>query len=696
MNTRKLNLIALAVIFALLNTTPLTLAAKPAPATQPETPIPRTILAFYNPNPHNDPFFTDIHQAAEVVLNHLGLKVVFWSITAPLPDDTIMTDVRGILTWFNGHGIVKNPQQYCSWLNTQMQQGIKLVMLGHFGFTQSNQDPFIPECKAMFKSLGAEFLGEYSNDTYFFNIEFQDKQMTGFEHHINLADRLTYSLIKVTDPAVKPHLKINRADLDDSSSALVFTSPQGGFVYDSYVLKEDVNLGKRHWIINPFAFFATAFDTQGLPKPDTNTINGTRIFYNHIDGDSPFNISHIDGKSFSIEIILEEIYKKYTSIPITTTLVTAYLDLEQYKTERIDKIYQTIFSLPHIEPASHGHAHPFNWKKGVLAFKIPGYEFTPKSEMLTSYLRITLLLQKLNIPKKIRLFTWTGDCFPSHEHITAVDQLRIQNINGGDSRFDRQYDSYAYVAPLGMLKNNALQVYASNSNEYTYTNKWTGPFYGFKLLKETLANTESPVRIKPINIYYHYYSGENTAALIALKENYEYALSQEIFPIQTSAYPPIVHDFFDTKIFKLPGGDLISNKGALRTIRYDNETRNVDMSRSTGVIGFKHYQGSLYVSLDETTQHRIFLTEKKQDHPYVIDASFDVKNFTDNNGTISFLKKGWHKSKIRLGGLVPQRDYRVTTPNESINATATDEGVLEINFKTAENEKDSTPVRITY
>ena len=117
--------------------------------------------------------------------------------------------------------------------------------------------------------------------------------------------------------------------------------------------------------------------------------------------------------------------------------------------------------------------------------------------------------------KKVRTFFWTGNCEPTPAAVKLCQELGIDNINGGDSIFDRKNPSYTSLAPLGVEVGGYRQIYAPNSNENIYTNEWHGPYYGFKFVLETFGNTESPVRIKPINIYYHYYSGERWAALNA-------------------------------------------------------------------------------------------------------------------------------------------------------------------------------------
>ena len=95
-------------------------------------------------------------------------------------------------------------------------------------------------------------------------------------------------------------------------------------------------------------------------------------------------------------------------------------------------------------------------------------------------------------------------------------------MNGGDSRLDGEYPSYHYVAPLYRQHEGFYQIHSSNSNENTYTNLWSGPFGGYVNAIQTFANTDSPRRILPVNVYYHFYSGERQAALEALRIVYNW------------------------------------------------------------------------------------------------------------------------------------------------------------------------------
>lgn len=663
---------------------------------RPPAEIARTILAFYDPKVHKDIYFTNIHQSAEVVLNHLGLKVRYRSILEPLPDQNQMKNVRGILTWFTNPDAVPDPNTYCHWLKKQMEGGIKLAILGHFGVLKEKNAGLSPACQAMFNTLGGRYGAEYFENPYFLKVVTLDPSMVAFERKLSLTEGLTYALIKPTGrPDTHVYLEIARTDLGDSASSLVFTTDRGGYAHTSFVIYENHEIDRRQWRLNPFAFFAEAYDVTHLPKIDTTTINGKRIFYSHIDGDGIFNISNIDKRSFSGEIIYENIIKKYRGVPITASLITGYFDLKRFHTERTKQLYRKIFSLSHVAPASHSYAHPLKWSKKTLALDIPGYEFDAQTEILGSVIMMRKLLATLRIPKPTTLFLWTGDCLPDASEIRNASRFDLLNMNGGDSRFDRRYNSYSYLFPLGILRKGLLQVYSSGANENVYTNLWQGPYYGYRLVTETFQNTETPIRIKPINVYYHFYSGEHQASLTALKKVYDFALAQDIFPIVAGTYPKIVSDFFDAKIYKISNGYKFIHHGWVRTVRYDHTTKNVDIARSKGVLGFNHYQDSLYVFLNEGTEHEIVLTEKQPATPYVISASFEIKDFKGCQDQVTFRKKGWYRSQLTLGGLRKNRTYLVKTDGESIQSRTNDQGILDVAFSSAENDGPFRQTRIS-
>lgn len=236
--------------------------------------------------------------------------------------------------------------------------------------------------------------------------------------------------------------------------------------------------------------------------------------------------------------------------------------------------------------------------------------------------------------KKAKLIQWSGDTSPFEAALKATREGGFYNINGGDSRFDREYPSYASVAPIGLHLGNELQIYSSNSNENTYTNLWTGRFFGFRYLQTTVQNTETPIRILPFNIYFHIYSGQKLASLNAVRENLEFARSQKIIPITTSHYTAIANGFYTSQISKLGDNEWsISNRGALGTLRFDNaEAMSVDFSASKGVWGQDYANNSLYIHLDPgVAETNIKLKNNKKPNslpiettPYLVDSRWEI------------------------------------------------------------------------
>jgi hypothetical protein len=392
---------------------------------------------------------------------------------------------------------------------------------------------------------------------------------------------------------------------------------------------------------------------------------------------------------------LDEILKKYDDIPHSVSIITGYLDIPEYQSGRATALYSKLFSLENVEPAAHGHAHPLVWKKGTVAVQVPDYDFDPKYEIQGSVTRVRELLKSLGINKPVNLFFWTGDCLPTAEQLSMAREFDLLHINGGDSRFDRIFDSYAFLSPNGLNRSGERQIYASFPNENVFTNLWKGPFYGFRDIVESFRNTESPVRLKALDIYYHFYSGERMAALRALSLAFEYALSQKVFPVFESEYVLMARDFFDSRLSILAGnGFRIENAGKVRTIRFDGTTQNLDLKRSAGVIGFLHYQGSLYVHLDDSLAHDVYLTDNNPSRPFIEEASFYVSDFVVSKNKIRFYKKGWRDSTAVLGGFLPSRIYKVIAGSEVQTLTADPAGRLTMTFAKSEGSGAEVEVKI--
>ena len=199
----------------------------------------------------------------------------------------------------------------------------------------------------------------------------------------------------------------------------------------------------------------------------------------------------------------------------------------------------------------------------------------------------------------------------------------------------------------------AWQVYASNSNENTYTDLWTDRFFAFKFLTATLKNTESPRRVTAHNIYYHMYSGEKLPSLTAVLENYRYAATQELAPITASAYAAVVDGFHTATITELgPREWRVDHRDGLQTIRFDDlSTPWVDFARSSGVLGQRVHQGSLYVALDPAVSSPVIaLTRVPSAQPYLVHARWLVSHLQAGNSGFSFRATRVRAGCVRVAG----------------------------------------------
>jgi len=662
------------------------------------TPIARKILALYEPFPNvvDEIYQSEIHRHAEVILNHLGLDVIYHRIDKPLPSNLAARGYRGIVSWFSNGSAAPDADTYCDWLSQQMSDGVKWIPLQRTGILQKNKSRLSQTCQKTMQQLGVSYGGETTHDPLYLEIVKKDSPMVEFERPLSLTEDLYYVRLKPVTPAsIKPYLILRRTDIDDSESPLVFTSPKGGFAYAGFVLYENRQFNKMKWRINPFAFFNEALGLNGLPKPDTTTLNGRRLFMTHVDGDGLFNASQINRELYAGDEILT-LVKKYSLLPFSLSIITGYLEMPEFNSPRIDTLYTDLLNAPNVEIASHGHAHPLIWAKNTFALDVPNYRYSAEFEVKGSIEKLRELLKRLAIDKPVTAFFWTGDCLPSEQQTQLAEDAGVLNINGGDSSFDAaNYDSYAFLTPIGVLRGQTRQIYAATANENVYTDLWRARFYGYRDAIQSFRNTEAPVRIKPIDIYYHYYSGERQASMAALNEAYTYAISQPIQPVFVSEYIRIAQDFFSTQLEHLPdGGFRIVNRGQLKTIRFDDTTQVVDLTRSSGVLGFNHSQGSLYVHLDQNSEHVLYLTTLPQTQPFLSNASFNISQWQNKHGEIHFYKKSWINPQAVFGGLKPNRLYEIHEGKRVSKTLSNTQGVLTVGFSVIEKSTSPSEVLI--
>jgi hypothetical protein len=726
-------------------------AAYAAPA---ERVIPRTIIALYDSaeGPWVDTF---IHRMAEKPLNHLGLIVEPHDIHEPLPDLRGRADVRGILTWWQGES-VPDPVEYLTWAGNAISTGMRFVILEETGVQSGSQGPSSADnmLADFLRQLGLRHREQSYDLSFTARAVVKDPGMVEYERRLPVGMPL-YDAMQRIDNSTRSYLSVEQPG-SSVLADLVITGPRGSYVAPDYTHHLVPENGFRQWYLNPFAFFREAFATDDLPKPDITTIAGRRIYYSHIDGDGWRSITEVQPyhsrKDRAIDVLIDTVFKAFPNLPVTLAPVAGDLDPAWCGDAPAQDAARRAFALPNVEPATHTYSHPFTWN--TYAFGQPegepvgeGHCFgkpastdaraTDASKHAHSdgqdraYLTLPFDMEReaegsaryiesfLPPGKCVTLLQWSGDTTPFPEMLRNLERKGIKNINGGDARFDTKFPSVAWVSPVGRVTPGGLQVYASASNENTYTTNWTDHFYGFRDLPQNLERTEAPLRLLPINVYYHVYSGEKLASLNALLFSLRYAEQQEIAPITTTAYVDIARGFYTAQFVEIaPRTWRVVRRGALQTLRFDvAPVTGVDLSRSSGILGWRQHGNSLYVALDPVVPEPVVTLADKQgnmpastypNRPTLVQSRWliqDLRIITDRFGfsatgfgpgemVWAVPKPGWYEVAATKGGEAQRQEVERRSDGTlafRIPATGPDHASIRITWLDKAPEGTSKP-----
>lgn len=725
-----------------------------------EVEIPRTILILYYAKTNIKEKRIRLGQILESPLNHLGLVIEYHNMAGEIPNLEARQDVRGILTWYVEDSPIANPRAYVNWLIAQVKSGKKLVIMERPGFFNDENSWATREedVKNLFSLLGVEDQGNFLIQTLETRISYKNPNLLEFERRYkSILPEGDIRIVKNVDAEV--HLILEK---DGMQVPLIVTNENGAFVSDGYALyaDESENNSYRAWYLNPFEFFRKAFALEDQPIPDTTTLVGNRLYYSHIDGDGWNNITQLEAykkkETLCSEVLLQKVFLPYPDLPVSVGPIAADLDPLWEGTPKSTHVARQILKLPHIEVASHTYSHPFSWEffkdknnkqKEIKFFPYypSGYTWTSKKKQSGVWGVITNNVDKIfkgkgrkktpeglkiggvyDVPrgfahfpfklkkeiqgscdyitsyapaaKKTEIILWSGDTSPFPKALELAVKAGVQNMNGGDTRFDEEKNSYAFVSPKGKYVTSPYsgkklwQVYTSSANETIYTRTWRERFYSYRKLVDTFENTESPIRINPLNIYYHTYIGEKEASLQALIDNLEYVRARPFCPISASHYAKIVQSFYKVKVIPDGGeGWIFKDRGDLQTIRFDKAVlKGVDFNRSEGVLGQRHFQGSLYVFLDPSIKSpKVVLkeiqaigAEAPEPSAYLIESHWPLRDLNVSNEAITFTSSGYGKGsmtwKVPKSGVYSIKVRRGEAPVHETQAKTNEQ--QELNF----------------
>ncbi|MSM38414.1 MAG: hypothetical protein GJT30_02145 [Geobacter sp.] len=571
--------------------------------------VPRSILGIYD-GLEGDMAYTRLHRFAQMPLNHLGYRLELHNLREPLPKGILAGRYAGVVVWPLS-GAPGEQLELRSWVLERFKEQVPVAFLDSFGFTLADlPDPFGLQTGGQ-PVTGSGTLQVVSRDPI---IGFESPPLPQQDAFVQLRLRKGRSL-----------LKVSRGPAESDLAAI---TPWGGYALTPFALA--IPLGEQFsWVVDPFAFFRTALRLPQFPVPDTTTENGSRLMLVHVDGDGFDSMAEWPGGKGAADELRTRILERYR-VPTTVSVITGMMEKDGLypKGKAADLVRQArqIFRLPWVEAASHSFSHPFVWpgrtriepreEAAMHNLPIAGYTMDLEREIAGSLRFIDDNL--LPTGKKARLFFWTGDCTPDAEAVAATYRAGVGNMNGGSTLINESDRSLTAVAPLGIYRNGVFQVYAPNQNENVYTNLWQGPFYGYRRAIETFRLTDSPRRLKPMDIYYHFYSATKPAALKALEAVYDWALTRDRLNIFVSEYVETVLDFNRTVVARdLSGGWLVRNSGALREFRIPSELGYPDLKQSRNVAGFADLNDSRYLHIGPGGEAHIVVATKKPVSPYL-------------------------------------------------------------------------------
>ncbi len=531
----------------------------------------------------------DVHTKLEAILNYYGFFCEY------VRDDGVnypknIDEYKGFIFWNQGL-VSPNPLNLANFLTKFKDK--KNIIIGDIPIEDLKNNNYEKEINKILKknfyfSSGDNWVKNPTN----LKKEYDD-EFFGFEKKISFIKGNEFSNIEIHSDKIKTifkeELELNNEKIISNS---VFIAPWGFYGQFDKVFYKDAQINKNRWIINPFKMIEKVY-TKEYPIPDTTTKNGKRIAYIHIDGDG------ILSKAFNSKYTIEVGYNfiKKQQLKTGVSFIVSELDkngpiLKNEYTENGSKKHdykllndfaKEIYKLPFVEPATHTYSHPFNWREGIVAYSsnknatkaiyndIEAYQEPDKQVNLELEIEYSLNYLRKLTNKPINTVYWSGDCYPSKRDLQYIEKNKLLAFNGGDSRFDLEFNSYSYVTPLSLYSKEATQIYSSNSNENTYTNLWTENYWRFKNVVKTFRNTAYPKRIKPANTYYHFYSFAKKGSLNSLNKIYAYYKKNDFEFIYPSEFIKIAKNFHDIKIEQNKNSFLISNIKDLREFRFEGK-----------------------------------------------------------------------------------------------------------------------------
>ncbi|WP_226823202.1 bifunctional glycoside hydrolase 114/ polysaccharide deacetylase family protein [Acidithiobacillus caldus] len=601
-------------------------------------PMPRKVLVLYNstqPEEYSTPFAN-----GAMPLEYLGYIPEFRRLSQGVPPP-VPGEYAGVIFWSDGDPVDDVPA-LSHWIREARAQGIPILLLGDF---QNDLDA------KTFAALG--MIAPRSVDATSVELIHAAAEMQ-YEMSITPDARDFLAAQAPSESRVWLQLQAAHGDREDAAAI----TPWGGYVLSPYLLTTLPNKDTR-WLVDPFALYRQAFRLPKMPVPDTTTESGRRLFMAHTDGDG--FVSRADFPPYHIagQVYMDRILKKYR-LPFTGSVIVGDLlpgdrGLYPALAPLGTQVARELFRLPYVEIGSHMWSHPFNWP-AIEAGKdypginlpVPGYTFSPYMEAVGAAKWIDKHLAPPG--KQVVIDQWSGDCEPDAQVVGLAYGAGLENINGGTSYISKKNPSITAVPPIGIFRGKWLQVFAPDANEDYFTNQWHGPYWGYIDVIQTFEMTDKPHRLKPIDIYTHWYTATKLASLSALERVYDWVLKQSITPVYVADYAKIANNFFTIHIARQGDGFWIGGAKVLQELRMPKDLGYPNLLQSQGIAGYHATpNGRWYVHMDGRDSTYLALQSTPPQPPYIASANAAIADYRQDARGFSAELDGTVPVTLRLG-----------------------------------------------
>ena len=674
-------------------------AAENGPAPAPARELPRRILVLHGWDEKiaermaNWPTDTSTAKFLQTPLEWLGYETEFFDIgKQPLPAEP---EVRWRAVIVDEDISVPNAREmdFARWLAKCKQRGLRILFLGAIPFSQKDTIDFLNSefeiggdgaPQRRMKELRADVAG--------------DPIMQGETSVVPLGGGFS-NLQAPRSARVLVSLRGKTETGREVRYDPVFLASWGGAWLDP-CLARSANSIQSQFYADPYKFLSAWLgDRAAFPVPDTSTRDGRRIFYSHIDGDGFPTPADFRGHPVCAEIVRDRILKVFP-FPITVSVIEADIralvkGLDDASAARYADIARSIFALPNVRVASHSFSHPYVWEKrdpnpgtydkpNMVLKESANY---PEINLATEIRGSVEFINRELAPrdKQVELFFWPGNCRPGPDALRMVRDLGIENMNGGNTVRSHLYPGLSAIAPRVTFWDGEMQIHASNQNEFMYANGFGGPFFnGFQTLIETLEQTGTPRRIKPVNVYYHFYSAQRLGSLRSLEKIYRWCDGQKLHSITARTFADLTRDSYQTRILQTGAHRWLAvNEGHQRTFRLPQTAGVPDIAQCRGVTGWVREGDQIYLHTSGSKQTEIVLAapgEKPTPHAWLAESSAEIRFREFSPQKFEFDAEDFRAVETVFAGLPANAACEVTVNESTSRLKADASGTLTLSL----------------